>query len=189
MAFDSLFDEFVRYVNRSEREPVMASDSPGSVLVGEPNELGFSDWKIRLFPNVTWVAELEERLPARYPAAYRSLISRYIYPGFQGGGIFFFANTPEGTDWLELRTRTFNDPILSKVLLSNRLLPFGLPDEANYDQICFDAGRRNYRGDCPIVVVDHKAVLQFEKIRIIKELSPSFSEWITNITGGSRAPL
>jgi len=107
---DYLIDRFVDVVNTGSREPVDPDDTPPSVLVGEPNEYDNYNWRIKPLASIDWVEPLEKRLGFRIPAVYRSLIARYIFPAFEFGDIFFFANTPEGTAFFEFRDRLFADP-------------------------------------------------------------------------------
>ena len=106
-AVDSLVDRFVAAVNVGHREPVNTEVEgvPPSVLIGEPDEHGFCDGAIKPYAPVTWIEPLERRLGYTLPDLFRSLVTRYIFPAFEAGDVFFFAHTPEGTKFKEFRTR------------------------------------------------------------------------------------
>ena len=59
----------------------------------------------------------------------------------------------------------------------NGFLQFGLPHEGNYDPVCFDMKRRK-RADAPIVQLDHEEILQWSRIRVVKEIAPSFAQFM-----------
>lgn len=174
---DRLVDRFVAKVNSGHREPIMTEiyPTPSSVLVGGPDEHDEYDWMIKPYTNADWVEPLEQRLGYRFPVAYRSLITRYIYPGFEYGNVLFFGNTPEGTDYYELRERIFNDRNMYKALSTSGFVQFGKPDSVNYDPICFDMNRLS-GDDCPIVQIDHEGILCADVIDIVKQPASSFTE-------------
>lgn len=179
---DALVDDFVAKVNAGYRESVnihVYETSP-SVLVGEPDDFGFSDWMIEPYDNIDWVDPLEQRLGSRFPITYRSLITRYIFPGFEIKDIFFFSNTPEGKDYFELRNRIFCDPGLYETLLPRGYIQFG-KDESDYDPICFDTNNKA-NDDCPIVQIDHEYAFD-GVIEIVRQIAPSFGEFIVTFIG------
>ena len=105
------------------------------------------------------------------------MITRYIFPGFETEDIFFFGNTPEGTDYFELRKRIFCDPGLYDTLLPKGFIQFGKCDIADYDPICFDTNNKS-NNDYPIVQIDHEYVLCDDIIDITQQIAPSFRELI-----------
>jgi hypothetical protein len=62
-------------------------------------------------------------------------------------------------------------------LHKNGFLQFGLPHEGNYDPVCFDMKRRN-SADAPIVQLDHEEILQSSRIPVVKEIAPSFAQFM-----------
>ena len=172
-SIDQIVDQFVERVNTSYREPVQISDTPPSVLHGAPDEYGFSDWRIKPFSNVDWVESLEKKLDKVLPYSYRSLVSRYIFPAFEAAKLFFFANTPEGTDYYEFRTRLFNDTLLYKALYEGGYLQFAQPADRDYDPICFDLNVGS-EVDCPIVRIDHEYILCDSIVKVTNNIAPSF---------------
>ncbi|MHB0998586.1 MAG: SMI1/KNR4 family protein [Armatimonadota bacterium] len=178
---DNLVDCFVKRVNTGYREPVsiVIDKTPPSVLVGEPDDYGFCDWMIKPCADIDWVEPLEQKLGCRFPIAYRSLTSRYIFPGFDAGGIFFFGNTPEGTDYWELRERIFLDPGIRDTLLPRGYIEFGKRDQTIYDPICFDMNRKSMT-DCPIVQIEHEYAFD-GIIEIVCQVAPSFRELLETV--------
>jgi hypothetical protein len=187
---DNLVDDFVSAVNAAPREPVALSTSPPSVYAGSVDETGFRDWRIKAYSAVDWVDPLESCLHRNLPALYRSLVTRYIFPAFEIGDTLFFANTPEGTDFHELRTRIFSDEHMANFLLPRGFVQFGVwQGYKQYDAVCFDTNRSVGSDDHPIVQIDHEAILCHDTLNIITDLAASFEEMITlavhTATGGS----
>jgi hypothetical protein len=87
-----------------------------------------------------------------------------------------FANSGHGL-FGELSGRVFKDEGLFPTLHKNGFLQFGLPHETNYDPVCFDVKRRN-RADAPIVQLDHEEILQRSRIQVVREIAPSFAQFI-----------
>ena len=184
MDIDGLVDLFVVKVNNGYREPIFIDidNTPPSVLVGETGDFGESDWMIKPYDHVDWVEPLEQRIGHKFPLAYRSLITRYIFPQFGAANILFFSNTPEGTDCYELRERIFCDENLHPVLLSSGFIQFGNPDpeSVNYDPVCFDMNHYS-NGDCPIVAMDHEYIIRDGIIDEVDQVAPSFYEYLRGI--------
>jgi hypothetical protein len=170
---DPLVDRFVAAVNTGHREPVMVDigQTPPSVLVGEADEYGFGDWQIKPYAAIDWVGAVEERLLRRFPAVYRSLITRYIFPGFEAGDVFFFANTPEGTEYYELRAAIFGP--LASTLHSLGYLQIGNPADRSYDPVCFDPSRGDNH-DRPLVRIDHEGI-PINEVHVTEEVAPSLA--------------
>jgi len=176
---DNLIDDFVAAVNAGHREPIALSDCPPSVCVDQSGQHGYCDWRIKHSTEIDWVAPLEARLHKRFPTLYRSLITRYVFPSFELGDIQVFANTAEGSDFHELRTRLFSDEHMAKFLLPNGYVQFGMwLDYKQYDAVCFDTNRSAGSDDHPIVQIDHEAILCYDTINVIKDLAGSFEEMI-----------
>jgi hypothetical protein len=180
---DALVDRFVAKVNAGPREPIAIDiyRTPPSVLVGEPYD-GRSDWMIKPYANIDWVESLENRLTHIFPVAYRSLISRYIFPGFEAANIQFFGNTPEGTDHYELREKIFHDFCLYKTLSPGGFVQFGRADpyHVGYDPVCFNMNCVS-ADDCPIVRIDSEEILCHDVIKVISQIASSFTELLETV--------
>jgi hypothetical protein len=175
-SIDQLVDRFVAAVNAGHREPasVEFDGIPPSVRVAELDEPGWYDWAIKPYAPIDWIDSVERRLPRRFPTVYRSLVARYIFPSFEAGDVAFLGNTPEGTDYYELRDRIFSDGLLSAALLHGGYIQIGNPAGVNYDPICFVPDRGN-DDDRPLVRIDHEGILIHDELQVIKKIAPSLS--------------
>ena len=78
----------MEHVNRSERERKSVKDLPVWLRTGPPDnewvpdEDAYYDWQIRKAERTEWIETLEAKLPFPFPPSFRSLVSRYVYPGF-----------------------------------------------------------------------------------------------------------
>ncbi|HEY3268424.1 MAG TPA: SMI1/KNR4 family protein [Armatimonadota bacterium] len=171
---DELIDRFVETINRLPREPDVEDQIPASVR-GEPDDAeGWYDWSIRPLPTIDWIEPMERRIGIEFPPAFRSLVTRYVFPCFDAGPIALAANTPEGVFW-ELRCM---DPAFEEVLVPKGYIPFARPDTFRYDPICFDTRRRGADGECPLVCIEHESVLCNSVIGDIEDVAPSFAAFV-----------
>ena len=120
-----------------------------------------------------WFSTFEASLPRRFPATYSSFLSRYRFPAFDRGGIRLFGSLGDGSEE-ELGVATLKDPHLSKAALSAGLLQIGRPETGGYDPVCFDSRDMKNRGEYPLVLLDHEALLQFQRVVVVKEIDESF---------------
>lgn len=174
---DYLINRFVEGINSRPREPVHPKDAPSSVLVGQPSYYDTYDWRIMPFLDIDWIEPLEQRLGLQIPPVYRSLVTHYVFPAFEFGGLFFFANTPEGTAYYEFRNRLFLDEHMSPKLLSAGYLQFGNPHEGEYNPVCFDMNRASSL-DAAIVEIDHEGILCDDEIVVVREIAPALASFI-----------
>lgn len=128
---------------------------------------------IEVAESTPWISALEERLPRRFPASFASLVYRYRFAPFDRGGIRFFGNMGDGSEE-ELVVAMHKDPGLSTPTLSLGLLQVGRPDTGQYDPVCLDGRGMKNRKEYPLVILDHEALLQFERVVVIKECADSF---------------
>jgi len=70
-----------------------------------------------------------------------------------------------------------NEAVIADELLPAGYLQFGNPHEGNYDPICFDTNKIS-NNEYPIVQIDHEEILCRSRIRVVKEVAPSFLELI-----------
>jgi len=172
---DALVDEFVRYLNQAGFQPRFPDDVPEELRTSEAS-YGMFHWGIRPASSNPWVDELANKLPRVFPAPYQSLIRRYRFCTFQVGPAMFFANTGQGL-FNELSRKVFGDKGLYPTLHKNGYLEFGKADETNYDPVCF-AMQRRQKDDAPVVQLDHEEILIRSRIRIVKEIAPSFEVFL-----------
>jgi hypothetical protein len=184
MNIDKLVDAFVAKISSDIRAPGFEDEIPPSVRTGLKNEYGMFEWNIKPYSEINWVEGIEEKICKPLPRSYRSFISRYIFPCFEIGPLFFMANTPEGLNFSlhELRTGIFEDKILSDSLLKNSYIQFARPSGGGYDPVCFDAHRSTENNEYPVVRIDHEGILIKSKIIVVKEIAASFVHFIKNYT-------
>lgn len=128
--------------------------------------------KISQSKEINWIDRVMSILPAKYPPSFTSLIMRYTFDEFTADKIAFFDN--HGTaDSSELITAIPKDKFIFNTTTANGFLQFARPSTGSYDPLCFDIRNRRNDKECPIVRLDHEAILQFERITIVEQLYPS----------------
>lgn len=105
---DRLIDQLVEKVNSSLRDRLGAEDVPPALRVGPTDDFGWYDWQIQKSDNAAWIEPFEAKLPGPLPPAFRSLVTRYVYPAFEVGNMWLFGNTDRGSE-NDLRTAIFRD--------------------------------------------------------------------------------
>lgn len=172
---DKLVDRFVDYLNRAGFEPRFREEITEELRTSN-TEYEMVHWQIRPASPNPWVEELAQMLPQQWPKPFRSLIGRYRFSNLEVGPLMLFANS--GHDlFYELSKRVFADEGIFPLLHKHGFLQFGLPQEANYDPVCFDMQHGN-RGDAPIVQLDHEDILIRSRIRVVQQIAPSFSQFM-----------
>ncbi len=182
---DLLVDRFVAKVNHLPRRRIREEDIPLALRRGGAQFGLYYSWMIQPFRYVTWIHNLEERIGRKFPPAFRSLITRYIFPSFDFSNIILLANTGQSL-YTELTRAIFRDRVLSDTLTANGFVQFARPISGDYDPVCFDFGRQNSEGECPIVRIDHERILYKSKIIIKENLGYSFAERISDFTSTRR---
>lgn len=129
-----------------------------------------------------WIVALEAKLPKRFPASFRSLVTRYSFPAFDAGALSFFANLGDGSDE-ELSVALFRDRTLADATLKAGYIQFGRPVSGSYDPICFDANQRAKNREFPIVRLSHEEILCHGKIRIAEMVADSFIGYVADMAG------
>ena len=172
---DELVDVFVSYLNAAGFEPKFLDEVPEELRTSRA-EYDTFHWQIRPASSNPWVETLVEKLPQGWPKPFRSLIDRYRFLSFEIGPLMLFANSGHEL-FYELADRIFKDKGIFPTLHKNGFLQCGLPHETNYDPVCFDMKRRS-RADAPIVQLDHEQLLQWSRIRVVREIAPSFAQFM-----------
>ncbi len=174
MNADTLIDAFVKKVNHEPRRRIREEDVPHPLREGGAEFGLYYDWTIQRFQYINWIEPLEETLCRKLPASYRSLVTRYIFPAFETERLTLLANTGR-TLYHEMSMAMIHDKVLSEVLLKNGYAQFARPEEGHADPVCFDFNRAGEWGECPIVRINHGAIVATGDIEVMDELSPSFS--------------
>jgi hypothetical protein len=179
MDLNTLIDSFVYAVNSTPRESMLQEDVPAFLRDGDPDKLGYLRWNICKADFKCLIDAFGQKVARRLPSSYYSFISRYAFPAFQLGPIFFFGNTGDDTKW-ELSRRIFKDEFMSSRLLQSWYLQIGNPHKYNNDPICFDTKKGT---ECPIVQIDHEEILCNSRIKVIREIAPSFRNFVQDFIG------
>ena len=125
--------------------------------------------------NSARIEQLEKRTGRSFPPCCQYLLTNYSFPAFEFGPMMFFANTGEDTFW-ELEKRLFEDKHMSPHLMTAGFLQIGNPFFYNYDPVCFDT--KSPRIEKRIVQLDHEAILQHGEMNVVKEVAPSFVDFM-----------
>ncbi len=177
MTPDALIDAFVHKVNRLPRRRIREEDIPCRLREGGAEFGLYYDWTIQRFHHINWIEPLEAELPGPLPPAYRSLVTRYLFPAFEVPPITLLANTGQ-TLYHEMSMTMRHDKVLSEVLLKNGFAQFARPNTGDSDPVCFDLRQRRPTGECPIVRLEHRALVANNMIRALEEIAPSFYELV-----------
>ena len=177
----SLVDAFVQKINMQPRSPEVVEEVPAFLrryaLDARVTELSsrFTDWHIVKRDNSSRIDNLQNRMGRTFPPSFHYFLANYSFPAFESDGLMFFANTGDDTYW-ELEKRLFRDPHMSPQLLSAGFLQLGNPQFYDYDPVCFDC---NGPGpETRIVQLDHEAILIDGEMRLVREIAPSFVDFI-----------
>ena len=151
-------ENFVAQINAASRAPIPYTDIPLSVRTTPADSEKWSwNWEIKAGEN-PWILPLQNR-PKRWPRAFESLFSRFIFPAFEWRDLEFFANTPEGAARREFRREIFE---FWSVCPSKTapFLPFARPKGGDFDWICLDFSSQK-REPC-VVRIEHEALFAGE---------------------------
>jgi hypothetical protein len=173
---DLTIDRVVERLNRGSHPKLDPLDVPPFLRVGPHSEDIFEEvaWTIRPAPSrCDWIDAFEDRLPGTLPPSFKSLVTRYLFPVLDLGPVRLFANTGVHVHF-ELVDAAFRDAGIHEPAMRAGFVQFGQPDEVNYDPVCFDLNRKANDGECPIIQLDHEAALTKGRVRVIRELAPSF---------------
>jgi hypothetical protein len=172
---DALVDEFVRYLNQAGFEPGFPDDVPEELRTSEAAH-GMFNWRVLQSTSNPWIETLVQRLPQALPTPYLSLVGRYLFCNFEVGPVMFFGNTGRNV-FHDRSACMLKDHNLNATLHKNGFLEFGKPKGGHYDPICFAMQHRN-EGDAPVVQLDHEEILIRNRIRVVKEIAPSFARFL-----------
>ena len=144
---DALIDRFAAMV-RDRGVPIRAEDNGSRLLV------------------------FEEKLLKRLPQSFESFLSRYSFPPFNLLGITFFGWDSDLSKYILEASSPKNS--LSEVLIPAGYVQIGRPDTGNFDAICFDLNHQAQNREHQVVQVDHEEILCNWKVRVARNLWPSF---------------
>jgi hypothetical protein len=156
----------------------MVEMAPDAVVDRFVAKLNADDIYVEPVSAAPWIGAFEQRLPFRLPQSYASLVGRYRFDPFERGGLRLFGNLGDGSRE-DLVFAAPKDPFLWKPLVAAGLLQIGRLDTGSYDPVCLD-GRQKNRREYPLVLLDHEAALQFERIVVIRRIDQSFLSFMLN---------
>ena len=126
-----------------------------------------------------WIDQAEARLPFSLPRCLGDFLRKYTFSEFEIAGLHHYDNYASFERWCWVNA-VFRDEAIFQICSANKFLPVGQPEEGNYDRICLDLNRMK-SGDCPVVQLDHEAILLKEKIKIVRELAPSYAKLVAKV--------
>jgi len=185
-ADDLLIDRFVATLNKRGFPSQLRTDVPEKLYrdIGVVNteHADWCDWEIKGIKEAPWLSNVEAKLPSRLPPLFLSLLSRYIFLLFDAGPLTFFANTGEDI-YDEFSLAVFRDEVLSEQMLAAGYLHFARLDTGSYDPICFDTNNPSGNGDYRIVQIDHEEILINDRVKVVKQIAPSFRQFVVDFLG------
>jgi hypothetical protein len=126
-----------------------------------------------------WIDEAQKRLSFDLPRCFSDFVRNYGFEDFEISHLHHYDNYDGNEHWC-WHVALKLDPVIFEVCNRYGYLPIGQPDSGGYDRICLDVNRLN-QGDCPVVQLDHEAILLKEKIEIVSELTPSYKNLIATV--------
>lgn len=170
-----LIESFFQAILRADRWEVL--EMPLEFATQEVNEFDCVRWApIRQPTHVTELEKIYDTIPARMPKLFEDCLMSFGWLTVELGGIDLFPHHPKsGLDvFVE---HVVKDEELFTSLFRERYVQLGRAAGGSYDPICFDL-KRNKDQDCPLVRIDHEAVIIEEKPVVTAELAPSFRAWL-----------
>jgi hypothetical protein len=134
---------------------------------------------MNIITNAPWLEEIEARLPFGFPPVARQFLQSHEFIGLSTNCLLHYHNTGSDDLWA-LPIAIFRDKFIYELAITHRFIPIGQPGEVHYDRICLDLNRVK-DGDCPLVQLDHEALLQFGRIQIIQDVYSSYQSFIDEI--------
>ena len=130
-----------------------------------------------------WVERAQQRLSFKLPPCFTDFVYHYAFSDFEISRLHHYDNYDGdeelGAEWC-WHVALFRDKPIFEICTANFYLPIGQPEQSNYDRVCLDLNRLK-SGDCPIVQLDHEAILLKDKIKIVAELAPSYKKLIAAV--------
>src|ERR1051325_3116702 len=134
----------------------------------------------------TRIEEFERMLERRLPKSFRHLVPSHAFRPFEWGPISFFGNS-ETYEPFSLHIAPMRDGAMWQMTRSAGFACFGRPEPANYDLICFAPSAADR--ESPIVQLDHEAILIERRIRIAREVAPSFIGLAERLLSDGSSPV
>jgi len=172
----------------SKLDDLLAADPVPPELDGGLDDSPWARQKWRPAAIRTDPSDLEQaylQLPDRFPPLYEQLVLSYRWLEVELDDLVRLIANPPGILLAPLIAGMTKDRLLVDVLFAHGLIPFGRAPGDNYDPVCFDTRRRNADGDCPIVRIEHEAILCQGKLGESSTVSGSFRSLMTDAIAAS----
>jgi hypothetical protein len=141
---------------------------------GKVTEHGHEEWRpIHVVTDSSSLETLYSKLPARLPKLFEGLLLNYRWAEVDLD-LFTLTANPLGEGLSRWLPEASGDNFLWDFLIRSGYIPFGKGPDIDYDRVCFDIATRRKGAECRIVKIDHEEVLCHERIKIVRELAPSF---------------
>lgn len=171
-----LIEQFIASFSKFDEMAVFREIDPIAAELGIGKNDTFDRIPWRPSRSATSKAALEPLyadLPARFPPLFERLTLSYRWAEVELDSYTLVANPP-GPDLLRLLKELSRDPAFWEHLRPAGYIQFARGSDIDYDPVCFDIKRRKKNGDCPIVKIDHEEILCNNRVKVVKELAPSF---------------
>jgi hypothetical protein len=178
---EQLIERFVATFEKLDDRLVTPAADPisAALVVGAPDIHGFRHWMpVKWKTDRSHLQKIYDRLPARFPPLFERLVLSYRWAEVDLQLFRLLANPP-GPDLAGLLGEMTKDQFLSSHLLQSKLIPFGKGADMDYDPVCFDLSARKKNADYRIVKIDHEEILCNSRIKVVKELAPTFRQLVT----------
>ncbi len=174
---DSLIDRFVAKINDQPRRRIRAEDLPPELRQGAPEFGLYYHWRIQPFANTQWIRAVEAILERPLPAAYRSLVTRYVFPAFECGPLLLLANTGQSL-YHEMSAVLLRNQATFRSLQESGYVQFARLLTGDADPVCFAYDPHNAATDPRIVRVHQTALLNGSGVEVVEHMADSFGALI-----------
>lgn len=184
MSDADLLERFVR--SFQEFDELLANEPVPQELDGglDDSRWARQKWKpVAIATGPAALAEVYRKLPGRLPPLYESLVLSYRWLDVELGSVVRLLPNPPGPTLQGLLINITADRAFVEVLLPLGLIPFGKACGGSYDPLCFDTKHRNAEGDCPVLRVEHEAVLCDLRLGETRRVTASFRDLVELVIG------
>ncbi|MBI2253249.1 MAG: hypothetical protein HYU58_01375 [Proteobacteria bacterium] len=160
--FDGIVDEFAERLKQAD------------VLIGSTD-------------HASSIEALEGVLGRRFPRVFASLIKCHAFKPFTWGTISFFGSSGKDGDE-SLSAAVLADEFMWRNLVDAGFVQFARPWDDQYDPVCFDIGTSSRTVDARIVRIDHEAILNQRRTKVLEVIAPSFVALLDTLLSGRSQP-
>ena len=155
------------------------------LATGQPDKFGGLHWKpVKFTTDSSPLDVLYEKLPARLPPLFETLVISYRWAEVDLGSYRLLANPP-GVDLSGFLREISRDPAIWSSLRQAGYIQFAKGHDMDYDPVCFDLNVRKNNREYEIVKIDHEEILCNSRIKVVRKMAPSFRELVLQTIGAS----